>query len=648
MAEAPKQAYPEAEDEASFLQLARERFQEASDYDRENRDAAFDDLEFLAGKQWDETVERNRKDKGKPCLTINRLPQFVAQVVGDIRLNRPGIKVRPAEDGDEKIAEVRQGLIRAIEQQSKAHAVYSNAGTAQVGCGIGAFRIGLDYAADDVFDRDIRIKPIKNPFSVVWDPLIQDSTGRDARYCFVVDEMDRREYEAAYPEKSDTGELSVPLEAEGWCSKDVVRVTEYWLIKETPTTIHLLPDGSISDVVPKGVKPLRSRETVKRTACMYLITGHAVLEGPYELPIDRVPIFRVPGWEVNIGAKSVRWGLVRFAKDPQRLMNFWRSVSAELLATAPKQQWLVHGDEDYADEFRNAHLSGDTVLRWQGPTPPQRVDPPAIPAAVLQEAAMNAQDMKDVTGLHDASLGAQSNETSGRAIMARDRQGDVATYIYPDNLREAIGECGRVANMLLPVVYDTTRTVRTLGDDETPRQVRLNDPTDPESIDLGSGKYDVVVEAGPSYSTKRVEAAESMMQFVQAVPNAGQVAGDLVAKAQDWPMADEIAERLKRAMPPQITMDPENPDPQAMQAKAQADAMQQQATAIQSMEAEARAKKAVADAAKAEAEAGKAQAELAMMTGQIDREMTRRAQLMAAATLFGQGAMPTPEFPAAG
>lgn len=609
----PAYKLPEGyKDEDEFIKEARERFQQGVDFDRENRDQGLEDLKFLAGEQWDADAKTARA--GRPMLTINTLPQNVAQVVGDIRINRPAIKVRPAEEGDKDLAEIREGLIRAIERESDAQGVYAQVGTNQVACGIGNFRIGLKYAADDGFDRDITIENIPNAFSVVWDPMSTERTGKDASYCFVSDQMPSKTFKKLY--KTDQcSELEVPLhDTQGWYTTDTVRVTEYWVIKHTPTELALLQGGQVVpvDQVPPGVKPVKTRKVSRRSACMYLISGKEILDGPYELPIDRIPIIRVPGWEVNVGEKRVRWGLVRFARDPQRLKNYWRSISAEMLALAPKGKWLLHETQDgNQDAFRDAHNADDPVLTWSGQVKPEYIAPPTLNTAVLQESALNAQDIKDVTGQHDASLGAKSNETSGKAIMARQREGDVATYIYPDNLHAGIGEGGRVINQLIPIVFDTARQIRTVGEDETTKVQHINDPNNPDSIDINRGKYDVVVETGPSYSTKRVEAAESMMQFVQAVPAAAQVAGDLIAKVQDWPMAEQIGERLQKMLPPNIlAKDPKEMTPeeqQAAQSQQQQHAQQQQMAMqvgqAQLSEAQAKARLTEAQAMKAFADA---------------------------------------------
>lgn len=626
----PAPSHGHASDEA-FLEEARQRFQEAADADRDNRDAGLDDLRFLTGEgQWDSGVEAARLKKGRPCLRINTLPQFVGQVIGDMRTSRPSIKVRPAEDGDRRVAEVRQGLIRFIENQSDAQQVYALAGEDQVSCGLGHFRVGLEYATGDTFDQDIRLRHIPNPFGVVWDPLSVEATGADARFCFVVDEMDRAAFEAAWPD-ARTSELTVQIGDQGWVSRDTVRVTEYWLMKETERTIALVQatgeaEPAIVDITGREdeMAPLvvngKTRQVTQKSACMWLITGHDILEGPFEYPISRLPIFRVTGREVRVGEKRYRFGLIRFAKDSVRMKNLWRSSAAEWLAMAPKQQWLLHAaDEAEAGRYRNAHKSGDTVLVYSGQVPPQRMDPPAAPSALLQEAQFNDQDIKDVTGLHDASLGMRSNETSGKAILARERQGDVATFMYHDNLNASIKACGRVINELMPVVFDTARTVTILGEDETARAVRINDPTAAEPLDLGSGTYDIVVETGPSYSTKRVEAAESLMQLVQAVPAVGAAGADIIVRTLDIPHGEELADRLKRGLPPGLAgpangpaPDPRRQQAQAMQMQAaeQARRMALEKARLELAEQEAKTRQAAAAARKAELEARRLEMEL--------------------------------------
>jgi hypothetical protein len=296
---------------------------------------------------------------------------------------------------------------------------------------------------------------------------------------------------------------------------------------------------------------------------MHLVTGFKILAGPYEWKMTRLPIIRMSGRIVSVGERRVRFGLVRFMKDAARLRNFWRSVNAEQLGYAPKAQWMatetaVEGREA---QIRKAHLTRDPLLIFNDEAVfgqnVQRVDPPQLQMALLNEVQVNTQDLKDVTGLHDASLGIKSNETSGRAIMARQREGDVASITYYDNGNAAVLEAGDVINQLIGQIYDGTRIVRIIGEDEAAKLITINDPMNPESPNLALGKHDVTFTTGASYSTRRVEAAEAMMEAVQVFPQMMEIAGDLVAKAQDWPGAEELADRLRKTVPPNLLSEKE-------------------------------------------------------------------------------------------
>jgi hypothetical protein len=548
----------------AFLEDLRDEYQKDLDFDRVNRDEAVDDKRFSAGEQWDPIVLEHRK--GLPCLTINSVPQFVAQLVGDWRENKNGIKVVPAEDGDVEIASMRGDLIRAIQTSSRASRIYDNAFESMVQCGDGAFRIAVCYARNDVFDQDIEIKPIDDALSVVWDRFSVDPTGRDARHVFVDDLLSRKEFTKKWPnlDPSTLGEqFRSTLYGEGWITEDGVRVTEYWRLIEREKLLGLFENGSVrflsennDDLIAQNGKIIRTRMSPVVYAQMHIVTGFAILSGPYEYQLSRVPIIRMAGRTVNIQGRRVRYGLVRFMKDPVRLKNFWRSVAAEQLGYAPKAQWIAPESavEGREDTFRKAHLSRDPLIVYNdgAEAPPTRLDPPVPQAALLNEAQVNAQDMKDVTGIHDASLGIKSNETSGRAIQARQREGDIASLTFYDNGNASILEAGDVINQLIGQVYDGTRIVRVIGEDEAIKFAKINDPADPSSPDLSIGKYDVAMTSGTSYTTRRVEAAQAMMEAIQVWPQLIQVAGDVIAKAQDWPGADKLAERLRKTIPPQF------------------------------------------------------------------------------------------------
>lgn len=567
-----------------FLSDMRDSYQTDLDFDRDNRIAAIEDKEFSAGNQWDPVVLKHRE--GLPNLVINSVPQFTAQLVGDWREDRNAVKVLPGEDGDVEVADVRASLIKSIEYKSRANRVYDNAFESVVQCGDGAFRVAVEYAADDVFDQDIFIRPIDDALSVVWDHMSVDPTGRDANHCFVDDPMPRKEFKRQWPDHdpSELGEDAYKtMRNENWCDNESVKITEFWRMIERDRLLVMFEDGStrvveaeddIEELVSKHGLPVRNRIAPCRYAQMHLVTGFSVLEGPFEYKLDRLPVVRMSGRVVNITGKRIRYGLVRFMKDSVRLKNFWRSVAAEQLGYAPKAKWIAPESavEGREKEFRNAHLSRDPLMIYNDDATeaPQLLPPAPVEGALLNEAAANNQDMKDVTGIHDASLGIKSNETSGRAIMARQREGDIASLTYYDNGNASILEAGDVINQLISQIYDGTRTIRIIGEDEEASLVKINDPEDPESPDLSVGKYDVAISTGASYTTRRVEAAQAMMEAVQAWPQLLEVAGDLVVKSQDWPGSQELSERLKKTIPPQLLGEDEQPEiPQEVQAQMQ-------------------------------------------------------------------------------
>lgn len=550
-----------------FLADMRAEYQADVDFDRINRDEAIDDKKFAVGEQWDPQVIRDRD--GLPCLVINNIPQFTAQLVGDWRESRKAVKVLPSNDEDVDIASIRGDLIRSIEAQSRAARVYDSAFESVVQCGDGAFRVSVEYARDDVFDQDIYIRPIEDCLSVVWDRFSVDPTGRDARRVFVNDRIPKKEFREKYGETppdalEDSSTLQDTLTAAGWEDNESYQISEYWRLIERKKVLGLfeggqtfeINDGNKEALFTKYGIPVRTRTSWCTYAQMHLVTGFAILAGPFEYKINRVPIIRMTGRVTNIAGRRIRYGLVRFMKDAARLKNFWRSVAAEQLGYAPKAKWIAPESavEGREDAFRKAHLSRDPLLVYNdgAEAPPEMIPPPPVEASLLNEAAINAQDMKDVTGLHDASLGIKSNETSGRAIMARQREGDVANLTFHDNGNASVLEAGDVINQLIPQIYDSTRTLRLLGEDETVKFVRVNDPMDPSQVDLSVGQFDVALSTGTSYTTRRVEAGQAMMEAIQVYPELMGIAGDLIVKSQDWPGAEKLAERLKKTIPPQF------------------------------------------------------------------------------------------------
>lgn len=557
-----------------------ELFNEDWKADEENRDASYDDLRFLAGDQWDASARAEREAARRPMITVNRVGQFVRQVTGDMRLNPTSINVLPVDDeSDIEKAEIFEGLIRQIEYASNATQAYAHAFECSAGIGIGHFRINTRYAQDSVTDQEIVVERIANPLAVIWDSAAVQIDRSDAEHCFVTELMPRRVFKKKFPKASET---DFPHFDQGstlfWRTDDSIRVAEFWHKEPYERTLALMLDGSTVDItdVRKGDRKflpiLQERTFTDYRVKQYLLSGSEILAGPNEWAGRHIPIVPAVGTEIPLDETIVRHGLIRWLKDPQRMYNYYRSSQAELIGQQPRAPYLLTPEmiKGYEALWNTANTNPRQWLPYNpDPKAPQgrpvREQPPQASPALWQEAQLANEDMKATTGIYDASLGAKSNETSGRAILARQREGDVGSFHYFDNFKAAIKRAGEILVDLIPRIYDAPRTVRIIGKEEAdPQYTQINQPAfDPAEMvetvlnDLSVGKFDVRVTAGPSFSTQREEARESMIAATQANPALWQVAGDLIVAAMDWPGAKEIAERLKRTIPPQITGDEE-------------------------------------------------------------------------------------------
>ena len=556
----------------------RDLYGKTADYWSDDREAARDDIKFRAGEQWPETVKAQRERDKRPCLTVDKLNQYVRQIVNDGRQNRPSIKVRPVDSSaDVATAEVFQGIVKHIEDRSGADAAYDTALDGAATCGFGYFRVLTEYVGDESFDQEIVIRRIRNSLSVMIDPDSQEADGSDMKYAFVIEEMSKDDFKEKYPGKYPT-DFASDKDYGDWFG-DHVRIVEYWRVEEEERELVQLADGKIlsRDSLDelKATIPdieneiIETRMVPKRTVKYCKVSGNDFLEEEKDWPGKYIPIMTVWGNEIDIEGKVTHSGIIRPGKDPQRLYNYSRSAFAERVALTPKAPWVAaEGQvENYEDEWATANTDNHSVLRYT-PTslngtpvpPPQRINASDVPAGFAQDMQISEHDIQGAIGMYAASLGAPSNERSGKAIMARQREGDVGTFHYHDNLNRAIRYCGTVLIDLIPKIYNSSRVIRILGYDGTPGEASIDPNTASASqkmgvgmvYNLGVGTYDVSLDTGPSYTTMRQESAAAMTEMVQANPALMQIAGDLIVKAMDWPGAQELADRLKLTLPPEI------------------------------------------------------------------------------------------------
>lgn len=570
-----------------FLQLA-------ADADSNNRAEAQEDLKFAAGDQWPVEIQNSRTLEARPCLTINKIDAYIKQITNQQRQQRPRIKVHGMNnESDEKVAQILQGICRHIEVNSNADTAYDEAFDYAVRMGWGYWRVVTDYISEDSFDQEIYIEPIHNPFTVYFDPNSILPDGSDAEKCLITEVISKNVFRSLYPDADD--EVSFTQRATGdvlaeWVMKEDIRIAEYFYTERKPATLIMLSDGTklykdelkddeLEMMAANGIIVVDERPSYKKVIKWCKLTAMQVLE-EREWPGKFIPVIPVYGQRLFVESKRKKFGLVRMAKDPQRMYNFWQTSITESVALAPKAKWLLAEgqDEGHENEWVQANIKSTPVLRYKQtdiegrPAPvPTRLQPEPPPAGILAASASINEDLQAVLGVFDPNQLPTGN-ISGKALMGQQQQIDLTNYHYYDNLTRSIKHTGKILLDLIPHIYDSQRVMRIIGEDAQPEMVTINQPSQTEEgvyeilNDVTVGLYDVVMDTGPGYNSKRLEAVNSMMPLMQGNEQLFQMAGDLFIRNMDFPGSDVIADRLA-AMNPMAQIDEKSNIPPMAQMK---------------------------------------------------------------------------------
>ncbi len=581
-----------------IIKLAKDRLKSDKDYWSENYQKAREDAQFMSDEefaQWDEDDYTSRVSTGRPAITIDQLSQFIHQVVNDIRINTPTINIIPTGFGSyPEVAETYKGLIKSIEYASNADNAYDTAIFNAAKQGLGFLRVDNDYVNDESFDQELKICRVVNPLACWMDGASVEIDGRDAMHATIIEKMRVSEFKKRYPGKDPVcfeSESSTPAKDD-----EFISIAEQFIVEETDQAIAVDESGKVYKDNEK--KPAKRKRTVKKRKILrYKMSGADVLEET-TFPGKYIPIVPVYGEESWIDGKRYIFSLIRKSKGAQRMFNYWKSLETELLMKAPIAPIMAaEGQvEDYKDDWLNPSKAG--VLRYKTQDAqgnpigaPQRLDPPLIPAGIINAARGAVDDIKSTMGIYNASLGQRSNEQSGVAIAQRKQEGDVATYHFSDNLSKAITQLGRVLVSAIPEVYDTARVLRIIGAEDEPKQIGVNGEIvedQEETIDLKKGSYDVKVVTGASYTTLRQESVEALQAMFQAQPELMKVMGDLYFKYSDFAGAQAMTNRMKKVVDPKFLDEEDREEMEVIDPEKEqmAGLIQQGQQALQQMQAE--------------------------------------------------------------
>jgi len=511
------------------------------------------------------------------------------------------------------LAQIYEGLIRQGENACGADSHYDTALQHGIETGMGWLVVGTRYCAGITMDQEFYIKAVRNRWAVIMDPEASEPDMSDANWGFIIEEMDGREFKKRYP-GANTAPVSDHL-GDGfawWTDGQKVRVAQYW--RREPVTRELIEltsgevcwaddlkvkkpkakakDGEqeaadeyitgdateqanakadtngngtvLDELAAAGITIRRRRKIKTHKVLVRLVTGFSTLEPDAEWPGTTIPIVPVAGKRVDFPDKRIYRGLIHHSKDAKRAENYFLTAAVERIGLAPKSPWVgeVEMFEGHERFWRTSNTENHAYLpynRTASGNKPERAQPAPMPAAELQMSNVFTDKVKATVGMYDASLGNRSNETSGKAILARQRESDTGSFVFMDNLNKAIRRVGLILVEIIPRIFDGERVIRILNKDQTEDWVQINktviDQQTGERViinDIQAGKMDVRVKAGPSYNTQRQEAVEALLEFVRVVPAAGAVILDKIAANMDWPGADEIARRLRKIIPKQV------------------------------------------------------------------------------------------------
>lgn len=544
----------ETQDKTEFLATARKRFEEVSADEKPIREQALLDLKFVVGDQWDAAVKNERVTKGRPALTFNRCHTFVQQVSNEARQNKPQIKFVVGDGGDKDTAEVKEGMARHIQYDSDAQIAYETAVEYSAGGSFGFFGFITDYCDEQSWDQDLKVRPFFDPFSV-YGILIPSCFGMEPQYAFVIEEMPLAEYKRQYKAEDidEVGWEQAAKLSNGWIGTETVRVAEYWYIEHDEKTITRKNPNTGEE---------ESRTVDNCTVKFCKINGLSVIPGTETTWSGYcIPIIPVLGKQIIVDGKPNLFSVVRFQRDPQQLINFYKTRIAETMGTQPIQPYLieegqVQGHEREWNEmnttmrpylvYKGININGEKVDR------PQRQVVEAPIQSLSVAAGQEIDDMKATAGIYDASLGNKSNEASGLAIQRRQQQSNVTNMHFLDNLERAFKKGGLIIADLLPKVYDSKRMVQILGPDEAPKVAKINQP---HTDEYGKQKHYKVADSssdtpivtmGRAFSSKRMETFDMMSSVLQAQPELINVVGDIFFANSDMAGSDIMADRFKR------------------------------------------------------------------------------------------------------
>lgn len=557
---------------------ALDRFEIIESAEKDERKESIEDIRFAQTKdgQWDDIAKTART--GRPRYTLNQIAAAIDTIIGDQRQNEISPSVLALTD-DAKEAETYEGIIRNIEAQSSARNIYDSAFDEALNGGYGGWRVITRHNENDIFTQDICLEPIRSATTSLWfDQDAKQYDKRDAKFAFLTWDMSIEAFKNKYP-KATVNDFNQKKYLQDtcrtWFKGETIRLAEYWRKIPIRREMGLLNDGRVIDLKEEaavldelaaiGIKVVKTRTVGAHKVQRFIMNGAEILEGPEEWAGKYIPLIPLFGKINYIEGKTYVRGLVRFAKDAQRIYNYIRSFIVETTALTPKDPYWITAEQAKGHTDKLARMAIDNPpFQLYNPDPdapgaPSRTGAPQIQQAMIEQAQTASLDITKTLGVSAGTAqpmaGTDLDMRSGKAIEAQARRGDSGAFVFSDNLVKSIEYSSVVLVDLIPRIYDTARVIRIIqpnGEVEVKpiNQVQVDQQTGAEVIvnDLTAGKYDVTASSGPMFATQREKAAETLQNLAVNNPVFAEVTPDLIAKSLDTPMSDELHARIRKQM----------------------------------------------------------------------------------------------------
>jgi hypothetical protein len=565
--------------DAAFHELALKRYDQAKTAWSDIREDFELDLRYAWPRkghgQWDPEIESARENADLPALTFNELHPHVLQVVNRARQERPQPKVTAGDKGDPDTADVIEGKLRHIQYASQADVAYDTAVVYQAAGGWGFYDVTLEYIDDgDTFIQEPRIKRVQDPMCEYPDPGAIESDFSDAKWWISRYWMDRDAFKERFKEEPVEFEAGT---SEDWSKEEQVCIAKYWTLQINERRKVQLADGTSGfddEIDFEEADVVNERPTFERTVYCDIIDGEKVLQTT-EWAGAWIPKVPVLGAEVVVNGKRQFISIIRYARDPQKLENAYLSKVAEKIGSAMDGHYIGFTGQFKDKKWRSAkpqkyyEAEPLNVSGQPSPLPSWIAVDPQIQAA--SQAALQMRDsIRAAVGYNDNIIQPSHADLSGVAITKRGEQQELTNYHIMDNLERSQYHCARICLDLEKKLENEPRAMKIMGADRKISTVAVTAKNEDGQVPLvpgmenqkhhrfDIGTYDLSVENGPSYPSKRAEMREEVQVLIETNPQLAPVYLDIFFDLMGYA---ELAERAKLLLPPAIQ--------QAQQAKAQ-------------------------------------------------------------------------------